>query len=131
MHLRYRYMQVPKRGFTLIELMVSVGLFMIVMLISIGALVSMANADRKAQSIQVVIDNLDFALDDMSRIIRTGTTYHCTDIAGDSIGSMGNPATTQDCTNNGSSYIAVEGPNGDPNNSNDQIVYWFDASCPG
>ena len=65
------------KGFTLIELLVSVAIFTIVMVIGLGALLSMSAADRKAQSLQSVINNLNFALDSMSRSIRTGTNYEC------------------------------------------------------
>jgi Tfp pilus assembly protein PilE len=66
------------KGFTLIEMIVAVAIFMFVMIVAVGSLVSIIAADRKAQSIQAVADNLQFALDDMSRIVRTGTRYNCT-----------------------------------------------------
>ena len=82
------------RGFTLIELLVSVALFSVVMLISVGSLVAMAEAARKAESIKSVLNNLNFAFDSMSRTIRTGYLYHCTDGTGDTYSAMGAPATT-------------------------------------
>ncbi len=66
-----------KRGFTLIELLVSVGIFAIVMTVALGALLSISAADKKAQSTKTVMDNLNFALESMSRTIRTGLYYHC------------------------------------------------------
>ncbi|MGH7141752.1 MAG: PilW family protein [Minisyncoccia bacterium] len=78
------------RGFTLIEMIVAVGLFMLVMVIAVGSLVSIVAADRKAESIESVVDNLRFAIDDISRETRTGTEYYC---GGYSAGG------TQDCTN--------------------------------
>src|SRR3954471_17274640 len=65
------------QGFTLVEMIVSVAIFMFVMVIAIGSLVSIIGADRKAQSIQSVADNLQFALDDMSRSVRTGIGFSC------------------------------------------------------
>ncbi len=115
-----------RRGFTLIEMMVAVSLFTIVMLISMTTLVSIINADIKAQSLQSIIDNLNFALDDMSRTVRTGTTYHCTDGQSDTFPLMGDPTVTQDCPGPyGSSYLSVEGSNGNRTDPNDQIVYRF------
>jgi type II secretory pathway pseudopilin PulG len=64
-------------GFTLVELIVSVGLFAIVMLVSVGALLSLTGANRKAQSLQSVMNNLNVALDGMVRSIRKGSNYHC------------------------------------------------------
>ncbi len=65
------------KGFTLIELMVSVAIFTMVMVVALGALLSIAAAERKAETIKSVISNLDFALDSMSRSIRTGINYDC------------------------------------------------------
>jgi prepilin-type N-terminal cleavage/methylation domain-containing protein len=65
------------RGFTLIEMMVSVFLFSIVIVIATGALVSILGANRKAQAVKSVMNNLNFALDSMTRSIRTGTDYDC------------------------------------------------------
>ncbi|MEK7606343.1 MAG: type II secretion system protein [Patescibacteria group bacterium] len=65
------------RGFTLVEMIVSVFIFSIVMLIATGALVSIVEANRKAQSVKSVMNNLNFALDSMTRAIRVGTAYDC------------------------------------------------------
>jgi prepilin-type N-terminal cleavage/methylation domain-containing protein len=69
----------PKKaqGFTLIEVMVSVAIFSVVMVMALGALLALSTADRKAESLKAAINNLNFALDAMSRSIRTGTNYHC------------------------------------------------------
>lgn len=66
-----------KRGFTLIEMLVSVAIFTVVMTISLGALLAMSESDRKAQTLKSVINNLNFSLDAMSRSMRTGINYHC------------------------------------------------------
>ena len=66
-----------QKGFTLIEILVSVAIFTTVMVISLGALLSMAESDRKAQTLKSVINNLNFALDAVSRSMRTGVNYHC------------------------------------------------------
>ncbi|HEX8993662.1 MAG TPA: type II secretion system protein [Candidatus Paceibacterota bacterium] len=113
------------KGFTLIEMMVAVALFTIVMTIAIGALTSVIGADRKAQSIQTAVDNLDFALNDMSHFVRTGTVFHCTDGSGDTFSLMGDPTKPQSCSSYGSSYLSVEGSSGSQTNPNDQIVYVF------
>lgn len=69
---------IPKqKGFTLIEILVSVAIFTTVMVIALGALLSMSESDRKAQTLKSVINNLNFTLDAMSRSMRTGVNYHC------------------------------------------------------
>ena len=66
-----------QRGFSLIELLVSVALFSIVMTVSIGTLLVLINANQKAQSFKSVIDNLNFGIDSISRAVRTGRSYNC------------------------------------------------------
>ena len=66
-----------KRGYTLIELVVAVGLFALVMTLASGAYLLMINLNRQAQAVATGIDNLSFALETMTRTIRTGTVYNC------------------------------------------------------
>jgi prepilin-type N-terminal cleavage/methylation domain-containing protein len=65
------------KGFTLIETMVSVAIFSVVMVIALGALLAISASDRKAENLKSVINNLNFALDSMSRAIRTGSNWSC------------------------------------------------------
>ncbi len=62
-------------GYSLIEMMVSVTLFTIVAMVSISTLISLSDANRKAQSMRIVIDNLNFALENISRNLRVGSDY--------------------------------------------------------
>ncbi len=65
-----------KSGFTLIELMVSVSIFVIVMTISMGAIISILDANSKSETERSVVDNLNSTLESMTRTIRFGTNYH-------------------------------------------------------
>lgn len=65
------------RGFTLVEMIVSLGLFTIIMFIATSAFLSVVNADRKARAVRIAVDNLNIALEDMSRRIKTGYSYYC------------------------------------------------------
>jgi prepilin-type N-terminal cleavage/methylation domain-containing protein len=60
------------RAFTLIEIMVSVALFAIVVMISMTAILSIVDSNKKAQSMKSVMNNLNFALETMTRSIKTG-----------------------------------------------------------
>lgn len=64
-------------GFTLIEMIVALGLFSVVITISVGALLSLIASNEQLQKEQSVMVNLSFALDSMTREIRTGTKYFC------------------------------------------------------
>jgi prepilin-type N-terminal cleavage/methylation domain-containing protein len=68
---------INKKGFTLIEMLVSVAIFSVVMVMSLGALLALSTADRKAEALKSGMDDLNFALDSMSRSIRTGYAFHC------------------------------------------------------
>lgn len=59
-------------GFTLIEMIVSVGLFSIVMVIMLGAVLTIVDVNRKSQTLTTVMNNLNFALESMTRTIKTG-----------------------------------------------------------
>ena len=94
------------RGYTLIELIVAVGLFAIVMTIASGAYLIMINANRQAQGITTGINNLSYALESMTRNIRTGTTYSC----GGSDGTSDGPSSSKFAFN-------------DINNPSNRILY--------
>lgn len=64
-------------GFTLIELMVATTIFTIVMLMGVGSLVTSSNAAKSAQKLQIAVDNVNFAMESMTREIRMGTNYDC------------------------------------------------------
>lgn len=102
------------RGFTLVELLVSIAIFSLVMMIAVGSLLTMTEASRKAQALKSVMNNLNFAVESMSRMIRVGTTYHC--------GVVGSIGVAQDCTS-GSSYIALEQSDGDLDSLADQVIF--------
>jgi type II secretory pathway pseudopilin PulG len=65
------------RGYTLVELIVSVGLFALVMTLSAGAYFITINANRQAQGVATGIDSLSFVIERMARSIRTGSNYSC------------------------------------------------------
>lgn len=64
-------------GFTLIEVLVSVGLFVIVMMISLTVILSVVDGNKKSQAINSVVDNLNSSIDSMVRDLKTGTNYQC------------------------------------------------------
>ena len=111
-------------GFTLIEMMVAVSLFAVVMTISVGALLSLVDANRKAQSIQSVMNNLNVALDGMVRNIRMGTAYHCDDNVNER--SKLALSTRQDCTDPGV-LLSFEAFGNSLTNNEDQWVYWAEG----
>jgi len=110
-------------GFSLIEVIVAVALFSVVMVVAIGALLTILDANRKAQSIQAVVNNLGFALESLSRTARVGDTYYCHPGSANPTPVPGNAISmSQDCAGGGT-FFAFEGYGGDPNDTGDQIIY--------
>ena len=64
-------------GFSLIEMLVSTSIFIMVITVAVGALLVVIDANAKAQNMQEVMTNLTFALDSMTREIRTGRGFYC------------------------------------------------------
>lgn len=87
--------QSPQRGFTLIELIVSVGIFAIVITMSISTLLVMVDANRRAQGHETAMTNLSFVVDSITRNIRTGYDYYC---RSSSISTLPSVGVTQDCS---------------------------------
>lgn len=73
-----------QRGFTLIEMIVALAIFTIVALVAIGALIKITDANRKSITLKTTINNLNFALESMSREMRVGGDYKI----GSTIGSV-------------------------------------------
>ncbi|KKT66972.1 MAG: hypothetical protein UW61_C0019G0002 [Candidatus Curtissbacteria bacterium GW2011_GWC1_44_33] len=66
-----------RRGFTLVELMVAMSIFIIVMTISMGSILGVFDANRKSRSLKIVLNNLNLAVESMSKEMRFGKNYHC------------------------------------------------------
>ena len=66
------------RGFTLIELIVALGLFSIIMVITTGGFVRFLKTERQASSFTFVNNNLGAAIEQMAKEIRTGKNF-CAD----------------------------------------------------
>ena len=66
-----------KKGFTLIELMIAVSIFIIVMTISMGSIISVFDANRKSRSLKTVLNNLNLTVESMMKEMRFGSNYHC------------------------------------------------------
>ena len=95
--------RVRHRAFSLVELMVSLSIFAIVMTVSVGAIFTMIDANAKAQSLYSVMTNLSFAIDSMTRNIRTSYDYNC--ISNDNSSVISSNGSIQSCTSGSGSRI--------------------------
>ncbi|KKT19181.1 MAG: hypothetical protein UW04_C0049G0003 [Parcubacteria group bacterium GW2011_GWB1_43_8] len=69
-------------GFTLIELIVALGVFMVVMTITLSAFLNIMDIQKKTEAFRKVNDNLNFAMEAMMREIREGKSYSDADCSG-------------------------------------------------
>ncbi|OJI09558.1 MAG: hypothetical protein COV08_00215 [Candidatus Vogelbacteria bacterium CG10_big_fil_rev_8_21_14_0_10_49_38] len=64
-----------QRGFTLVEMLVSVSIFVIVAFIVVSTLLTMSYAYKRAQKMRLLMDNLGFSIQSMSLNLREGVAY--------------------------------------------------------
>ena len=77
--------QKKQSGFTLIEMMVATSIFIIIMIMSMGALLVSSDAAKQAQGLRTAMDNVNFAMDSMTRSLRIGTHYYCVSSGGSGV----------------------------------------------
>jgi type II secretory pathway pseudopilin PulG len=65
------------RGFSLVEMLVAIGIFMTIMTIAVSSLISIIGANKKAQAIKGTIDSVTFAIESISKDMRIGSGYKC------------------------------------------------------
>lgn len=104
-------------------MMVAVALFSVVMLVTTGSLLALVDANRKAQALHSVMENLNVAVDGMVRSMRMGNAYHC--------GQSGSLTAPADCSSTGATFISFEPYGGSPTNAGDQRQYWFAPDANG
>ncbi|MEA1929897.1 MAG: type II secretion system protein [Patescibacteria group bacterium] len=118
-------------GFTLIEIMVSVSIFVIVALIATGAFITANRVNKKAQAIKLVMDNLNFAVDSMVIKMRQGGAFYCLDEdePSDSFGWIYNDG--EDCGSDGRGFgVAFVTPRWDAE-GHSKVVYRFNEDSNG
>jgi len=64
-------------GYTLLELIVSLGIFSMVILVVMGAYITLISLDRQARANNQLAASLSFAVESMARSMRTGSAYAC------------------------------------------------------
>ncbi len=87
MNYELRIKKLKNSGYTIIETMIAVSLFLVVVMAGMNALLNANLLHQKSNDMRSILDNLSFIMEDMSRNIRTGYNYHCIDDTTD--GSFG------------------------------------------
>lgn len=69
-----------QKGFTLLEMIVALGVFAVCALIAVGGFVSVVESSKKTHSNKVVINNVNYSIESMVREMRTGKDYFCYEV---------------------------------------------------
>lgn len=129
----------PNKGYTIIETMIAISIFIVIVMAGMGALLNANFVHNKSADMRSIMDNLSFIMEDMSRNLRTGYDYKCL-----ANGTTPNAATvssipvTSSCADSGGGII-FEQQNGvreDPEvpgneNTGDQWVYYVGPNSSG
>ena len=120
-----KYFQ-KNKGFTIIETMIAVSLFLVVVTLGLGTLLNANLLHKKSDNMRSIMDGLSFVVDDISTNLRTGYHYHCF-VTGDIIPAVSSPtvSTPKSCASGWG--IAFEPANGVQSNNDDQWVYYINA----
>lgn len=126
-------------GFTPVEMIVSLAIFSIVVTVSVGALLVLVGTNQRLQGEQSIMTNLSFALDSMTREIRTGSYYYCFrssnsnafTSSGSSLDTAIGDQETADCPNGNDidvqyhGLVFIEGGDSISGSGNDRIAYFY------
>jgi type II secretory pathway pseudopilin PulG len=110
-----------KKGYTIIETMIAISLFIIIVMAGMGALLNANLLHQKSRDQRSILDNLSFIMEDISRNVRTGYNYRC---YFNLTGTMDPSAisTPRSCATGGWG-IAFESADGNPAVNGDQWAY--------
>lgn len=113
-------------GFTIIETMIAVALFLVVIMAGMDSLLNANVIHQKSQDMRSVLDGLTFMTEDISKNLRTGYNIHCIDDGNFNEEALAVP---KSCANGGA--IAFEHALGNPADPSDQWVYKVEAVGSG
>lgn len=65
------------KGFLLIEIIVSIAIFIVVAVVAVGSLLKILDANKKALSLKNTINSLNYTVESMTREMRVGSMYYC------------------------------------------------------
>jgi len=124
------YPTTKQSGFTIIEMLVSLALFTIVATVATGALLSLIGGNTRLVEEQTVMTSLSFALDSMTRELRTGSEYYCgtvTQVANSPVNSS--LTAIQDCPLGDLGISFREGGQSLTGGGSKRIAFYHDADA--
>lgn len=118
-----------KTGYTIIEMMIAISIFLIVITIGMNGLLQSNLVLNKSRDMRNIMDNLSFIMEDMSRSIRTGYNYSCFDanlVWEEGLAQTNQVETPRSCVS-GHAIAFEEATTGANGNPIDQWIYKFVA----
>jgi prepilin-type N-terminal cleavage/methylation domain-containing protein len=114
------------RGFTLIELIMTIAIFTFVIVIATGALFSAQAVNARLEQTQTVLDGVNLSTEMIVRDIRYGSNFYCT--TGSSV-PIPTPSTRLDCSYPSGGSVLVFRPNvglsGTADKTQDRVAYFL------
>ena len=118
----HRQTNANQGGYTIIETMIAIALFIVIVMAGMGALLNANLLHQKSQDMRSIIDNLSFVMEDMSRNLRTGFDYQCFD-AGNPTLSPATLGAARSCADGWA--VAFEYASGNESTFADQWAYYI------
>ena len=98
-------------GFTLLEMIISIGIFSTIVVAAIGITIGISNAQIKASNVQAAQDNIRFSVELMTKEMRTGSQYElsrlCAATAGEEIRFVASSGTSRVYYRSGGSLMRL------------------------
>lgn len=118
------------KGFTLVEMLVVLGLFSFIMTLATGALYSTQAVNVRLQDTQSVLDNVNLSMETMSRDIRYGSNFHCAEALGESNILLRKSCSYKNIgTNHGGKFLFFKPF--DAASSSDRVAYYASTTNKG
>ncbi len=113
------------RGFTLVELLISMVIFTSVITIATGALFSAQTINTRLEQTQLILDGVNLAVEVMARDIRYGSEFHCDTV----IPASSIPMTRTSCPYANGGTVIILRPSvvlsGSNDQASDRIMYYL------
>ncbi len=113
-----------KKGFSLVEMLVSTALFSVVMIIAVGIIIPILSVNKHTRATSIAMANVDAVLEKIFREASVGSYYHCA-----KSGKEKKIEEVHDCPGgNPLTAFVFEGVGGKETSPDDQIIYRLNST---
>ena len=116
-----------KKGFSLVEMLVSIALFSVIMVIAIGIIITILNTNKHVRATSIAMGNIDAVVEKIFREASVGSYYHCG--KSEEAGKWKKAEEARNCPGgNPLTAFAFEGVGGNKDSPDDQIIYQLNST---